>query len=419
MRRDAGPPPAFEPTRPLPVRDGRGPGRLRDPRRSGARRPDRARPLPVLRRRRDRSCASRPGCGSSTAASRSSSKAAPADGGSRSPNGSAATPPSATRWPTASRSRTPLGIDRARRRHSGCARCCSSSNGSTTTPPTSARWPTTSASRWPTRTRCGSANSCCASTHAVTGHRLLRGAIRPGGVDVQTLPDPRRLRAIAADLAEVAELTLAQHRGPRPVHRHARPRPTTPATWAASATSPAPAACAPTPAATTRRTDLPVAEAGSHTPATCWPAITVRRDEFAALGRAGLRIWSTSHSRHRPTATARHRPVARCPQRRRHRRGLARHHRAPRRARRRRHAHPVKSSTRPSSTGPRCPSRWPTRSSRTSRWPTRASTSPTPATTCRRSCRAVGRDHRIRQSRRLARRHLSIAKSRSTTRRPA
>ncbi|QLY28100.1 NADH-quinone oxidoreductase subunit C [Nocardia huaxiensis] len=43
---------------------------------------------------------------------------------------------------------------------------------------------------------------------AVTGHRLLRGAIRPGGVVVRALPDPARLTALAADLAEVAELTL-------------------------------------------------------------------------------------------------------------------------------------------------------------------------------------------------------------------
>jgi len=43
---------------------------------------------------------------------------------------------------------------------------------------------------------------------AVTGHRLLRGAIRPGGVTLQALPDPGRLRSIAVDLAEVAELTL-------------------------------------------------------------------------------------------------------------------------------------------------------------------------------------------------------------------
>ncbi len=42
----------------------------------------------------------------------------------------------------------------------------------------------------------------------VTGHRLLRNAIRPGGVGVRALPDPGVLRAVAADLAEVAALTL-------------------------------------------------------------------------------------------------------------------------------------------------------------------------------------------------------------------
>ena len=44
---------------------------------------------------------------------------------------------------------------------------------------------------------------------AVTGHRLLRTAIEPGGVAVQALPDPAVLRAIGADLAELAGLTLA------------------------------------------------------------------------------------------------------------------------------------------------------------------------------------------------------------------
>lgn len=44
---------------------------------------------------------------------------------------------------------------------------------------------------------------------AVTGHRLLRGAIRPSAVRLQTLPDIGELQAIAADVAEVAELTLS------------------------------------------------------------------------------------------------------------------------------------------------------------------------------------------------------------------
>src|SRR4051812_10764505 len=43
---------------------------------------------------------------------------------------------------------------------------------------------------------------------SVSGHRLLRGAIRPGGVTLHELPDPDEIRAVAMDLAEVAELTL-------------------------------------------------------------------------------------------------------------------------------------------------------------------------------------------------------------------
>ncbi len=43
---------------------------------------------------------------------------------------------------------------------------------------------------------------------AITGHRLLRGAIRPGAVALRALPDAAALRSIAADVAEVAELTL-------------------------------------------------------------------------------------------------------------------------------------------------------------------------------------------------------------------
>lgn len=43
---------------------------------------------------------------------------------------------------------------------------------------------------------------------AVTGHRLLRGAIGPGRVDLVSLPDRETLRALAADLADLAEKTL-------------------------------------------------------------------------------------------------------------------------------------------------------------------------------------------------------------------
>jgi Ni,Fe-hydrogenase III large subunit len=43
----------------------------------------------------------------------------------------------------------------------------------------------------------------------VTGHRLLRGAIRIGGADVIALPDPDALAAVAADTAEIVALALA------------------------------------------------------------------------------------------------------------------------------------------------------------------------------------------------------------------
>ncbi|MFL6140567.1 MAG: NADH-quinone oxidoreductase subunit C [Labedaea sp.] len=43
----------------------------------------------------------------------------------------------------------------------------------------------------------------------VTGHRLLRGAIHPGGATLRSLPDPETLAAIGADIAEIVELALA------------------------------------------------------------------------------------------------------------------------------------------------------------------------------------------------------------------
>jgi len=45
--------------------------------------------------------------------------------------------------------------------------------------------------------------------NATTGHRLLRGAISPGAVDLLALPDPGKLTELSADLAEVCRLTLA------------------------------------------------------------------------------------------------------------------------------------------------------------------------------------------------------------------
>jgi Ni,Fe-hydrogenase III large subunit/Ni,Fe-hydrogenase III component G len=41
-----------------------------------------------------------------------------------------------------------------------------------------------------------------------TGHRLLRGAIIPGGVRLLSVPDPQRLLVIAADVGEIVDLAL-------------------------------------------------------------------------------------------------------------------------------------------------------------------------------------------------------------------
>lgn len=43
-----------------------------------------------------------------------------------------------------------------------------------------------------------------------TGHRLLRGAIRPGHTEIQRLPDPTVLAGIADDIAEIAQLALSK-----------------------------------------------------------------------------------------------------------------------------------------------------------------------------------------------------------------
>ena len=42
----------------------------------------------------------------------------------------------------------------------------------------------------------------------VSGHRLLRGAIIPGGTRLRELPDPGQLTAIAADIQEIVDLAL-------------------------------------------------------------------------------------------------------------------------------------------------------------------------------------------------------------------
>ncbi|WP_438486038.1 hydrogenase large subunit [Streptomyces sp. S186] len=43
----------------------------------------------------------------------------------------------------------------------------------------------------------------------ITGHRLLRGGVVPGGAVLRSLPDPARMRAVRDDIREIADLALA------------------------------------------------------------------------------------------------------------------------------------------------------------------------------------------------------------------
>jgi Ni,Fe-hydrogenase III large subunit/Ni,Fe-hydrogenase III component G len=129
---------------------------------------------------------------------------------------------------------------------------------------------------------------------SVAGHRLLRGAIAPGGVRLRALPDTAVLRSVGADLAEVAELTL----GNSGVHDR----------FAGTAVLTADDAHAMgclgyVARASGIRTDarldhptteIPVTEAGAET-GDVLARYTVRRDEFAAsVELAGLLVESHS-----------------------------------------------------------------------------------------------------------------------------
>ena len=108
----------------------------------------------------------------------------------------------------------------------------------------------------------------------VTGHRLLRGAIHPGGGPARRLPDPAVLAAIARRRRRDRRARARPQRRARPVHRHRRPHPRSrPPTSARSATSPAPAA-----STIDARHDHPFADLGvpprrpaPRPAATCWP----------------------------------------------------------------------------------------------------------------------------------------------------
>ena len=393
MRHDAGPtPPIRRHRRAVPVPHRRRPRRLRDPRRTRPRRPHRTRPLPVLRRRRDHPQDEGPPLVRPQRHREALRRPRPRRRASSSPNGSAATPPSATTSPTASPSKTPSACRVPLAGQLPPRRSCSNSNASTTTSPTSARSATTSATASCTPTPCASANDSCASTSRVTGHRLLRGGIVPGGAHrARPCPTSAELDDIADDVAEIADLALGQQHRRRPLHRHRHPRPPSsprprhprlrrPRLRRRHRRPPRPPLRRPRRRA--RRPRRP-------RPATSWPASVVRADEFAA-SLAPASAGSSTSSPHRRDAPARradptHGP-SRAPASASSKPGAAPSSTAS-------NSHPTapspasRSSTRPSSTGPPCPSPSPTRSSPTSPSPTRASTSPTPATTSRNHCR--------------------------------
>lgn len=215
---------------------------------------------------------------------------------------------------------------------------------------------------------------------AVTGHRLLRGAIRAGGVALRALPDTDELAALAVDLAEVATLTLAnsvvydRFAGTAVLHPDD-----------ASALG-----CLGYVArASGLRSDarvehptivLPITEIGAPD-GDVLARYTVRRDEFAASAALAQHIVESHTGPIEYAATLRWaRPAAVSAS---SKAGAALSCTASKLTSMA--ASPGrKSSIRPGSTGPHCRWRWPTPSSPTSRWPTKASTSPTRATTSNR-----------------------------------
>ena len=386
---------ATTPTRParsaadvgsFPFLDRRGRRGLRDPGRPGARRAHRARALPVLRRRRDHPADQGPAVVRAPRHREALRGPHPADG-------HRAGRTDQRRHRRRPRPRLRLAVEdaarhRRRRPTTGLPRaCCSSSNGSTTTSATSAPSPTTSATASSTPTPSASARPCCASTRPLTGHRLLRGGITIGGAGLRAARTSTCCVASPTRSPRSCAITLANSVVARPVHRHRRARRRAgPATSAPSATSPAPAASTSTPAR-----DHPMRRPRRDLPSSVVEERRRRRSPGSSSAPARSprppqiiadlvqRLDGRDRHRRGPTSTQPGPGRGRA----RHRRRLARHHRATASSSTPTARSPAsRSSTRRSSTGPPCPSPWPTRSSPTSRWPTRASTCPTPATTC-------------------------------------
>ena len=176
---------------------------------------------------------------------------------------------------------------------------------------------------------------------AVTGHRLLRGAIRPGAVALRTPARPRASCAtIAADLAEVVELALRNS----VVHDRFTGTAVLTADEARDLGSLGYVA---------RASGLPQRRPPRTPPAPHCPSprspstdgdvlarFSVRARRVRRVRRAGRATSSSSHTGPTEYTAARSAAATGPRSRDRHRRRLARHDRAPRRNRRRRPAHP-------------------------------------------------------------------------------
>ncbi len=383
MRRDSRASPADGRRRRIvPLRTGGGHRRLRDSRRTGARRAHRAGPLPLLGGGGDHPADEGP----AVVRPQGDRAAVPGEdhrrGSRASPSGSPGTPPSGTAWPTAWPWRTLaargaggraselrgvlLELERLYNHVADVGALCNDVGFGI-------------AQAWALTLR----ERLLRLNRAVTGHRLLRGGVVPGGARVRRLPTAGELAEIGEQFEELVELvtssalvmdrftgTAVLDRGPR--RRAGGGRGGRPGIGAGL-----------------RRPDRPSVR--RHPSDGFVPAQDVGRGRARPLPRAGGRSPGLAGAPGRlrrtramrldvVTAARRIAPVDTGGV------GIAEGWRGadrpPGRTRRRRAAwRGSRSSTRPSSTGRRYRCPWPTRSSPTSPWPTRASTSPTPETT--------------------------------------
>ncbi len=222
MRADAGPPPPFDsPEEPYPFLTVSGPGGLRDPRRAHPRRSDRTGALPALGGRGDDPQAQGPPLVRAPGHREAGRGATPGRGRAS----------DRTRLRGHGRRAHDRLLPR-RRRGLGLAGAGSSEHDAGSPPGAGAALQP----RHRPRRLCNDAGQGLLNAHAlrvrerllrlnarITGHRLLRGAVFPGGARLLDRPTARELREIAADVAEIVDLALEPQRRARPVRRHADP----------------------------------------------------------------------------------------------------------------------------------------------------------------------------------------------------